>query len=104
MCISCGSYYSDLIHSKSGDQRALFSIVNNLFDKSKASSVLPQHDSSKDLSNKFNNFYINKVAKLRNEIPQSTTHFNPTFYSKFQGKIMDSFETTTLPELRKILK
>ena len=103
MCASKRSdYYSQLIKSKSGDQRALFSIVNKLFDKTKSSCKLPQYDNSKELANKFNHFYINKVKNLRSSIPftQNGTNHKTFIYN---GTRMDCFTPVTVEELSKIL-
>ena len=94
-------YYSELISCKSGDSRALFSIMNKLFDKSKSSASLPQYDNAKDLANNFNDYYINKVQKIRNNIPESEP---VNSNSVNNGAILESFRPTTVPELRKILK
>ena len=94
-------YFSDLIASNSGDQRALVSIVNKLFDKTKSSSSLPHHDNSNDLANKFNKFYIDKVQQLRSKIPVSSHTPN---VNDFNGTVMDSFRPTTVEELREIIK
>ena len=96
-------YYHQLILNSKGDQRALFNIVNNILDKNKSSGVLPHHDSPIELANNFNNFYLNKVQKLRDDIPSSshnTNHADPTF----NGTRLESFRPTTVPELRMILK
>ena len=96
-------YYSELISSKSGDSRALFSIMNKLFDKTKSSTALPQYENAKDLANSFNHFYIDKVQQLRSKIPVSETT-TPNTSSRYNGMCMDSFRPTTVPELREIIK
>lgn len=65
------AYYHDLIDKKRGDQRALFNIVNNVLDKNKSRGVLPKHDNPIELANTFNQFYLNKVQKLRHKNPLS---------------------------------
>ena len=93
-------YFSELINSKSGDTRALFSVMNMLFDKSK-SSALPQHDNAGELANNFNNFYIDKVKKLRSGIPISNSVES---IHQYNGIMLDSFVPTTVTELRDIIK
>ena len=93
-------YYSELINSKSGDSRALFSVINKLFDKSK-SSALPQHDNAGELANNFNNFYIDKVSNLRSNIPVTNS---TTSIHQYNGIMLDSFVPTTVIELRAIIK
>lgn len=95
-------YYSDLIESKRGDQRALFNIVNNLCDKDKSLGVLPSHDDSKELADKFNEYYLNKVKQIRNKIP--STNYNISNVSDFCGVPLDFFRPTTVQEISEILK
>lgn len=95
-------YYSDLIASKSGDQRALFSIVNKLFDKSKSSTVLPQYSDPTELANRFNKFYIHKVQTLRDKIPVNNLRDDQP-RNNFDGTILDAFRPTTVQELKEII-
>ena len=94
-------FYSDLITSKTGDQRALFSIVNKIFDKSKSSGALPQYHDAQELVNKFNNVYVNKVKQLRDKIPQSNYSSS---IGNFTSTMMDSFRPTTVNELSDIIR
>jgi hypothetical protein len=96
-------YYRELIHNSKGDQRALFNIVNNILDKNKSRGVLPHYDSPIKLANDFNSFYLNKVQKLRDDIPSSGGNANLTDHS-FNGTRLESFRPTTVAELRMILK
>ena len=73
-------------------------------DKNKSRGVLPKHDNPIELANTFNQFYLNKVQKLRHKIPLSkndTTQNNDVI---FNGTKLDCFRPTTVHELRKILK
>ena len=94
-------YFHNLIESKRGDQRALFKTVNTIFGNGKSSKILPNHDNSKELADRFNSFYLNKVAQLRTKIPSIQTNGGN---STFSGTIMDCLRPTTVQELRKILK
>ena len=96
------NYHSQLIKSKAGDVRALFSIVNNVFDKTKSSCALPQHDSAKELVDNFNHYYVEKVNRLRDNIPVPTSDINDFVY--FNGTILESFKPVNIQELRTILK
>lgn len=93
-------YYHNLIESKRGDQRALFNTVNTIFGKNKSQKVLPNHDNSKELADRFNCFYLNKVKQLRMKIPPNQTNGRN---STFGGTTMDCLRPTTVQELRKIL-
>ena len=97
------SYFHDLIESKRGDQRALFGIVNNVLDKNKSRGVLPECENSKDLANRFNEFYLNKVKQLRSKIPVSKHNLIQPG-GIYSGPTLDCFRPTTVPELREILK
>ena len=97
-------YYKTLIASKKGDQRALCSIVNCLFDKNKSSGILPEHEDAKSLANTFNDFYIDKVNKLRSKIPVSNQPSVSNDTGSFGGTKFDSFKPVTEAELRVILK
>ena len=94
-------YYHNLIESKRGDQRALFNTVNTMCGNSKSHKVLPNHDNSKELADRFNSFYLNKVKQLRSKIPPIQTNHTT---STFSGARMDCLRPTNVQELRKILK
>lgn len=103
MCVDKRStYYKSLIASKKGDQRALYSIVNRLFDKNKSSVTLPEHSNASELANRFNNFYTDKVSKLRSKI--TPVDHTPRINNNFSGTVLNSFRPTTESELRVILK
>ena len=103
MCVDKRStYYKSLIASKKGDQRALYSIVNRLFDKNKSSVTLPEHSNASELANRFNNFYTDKVSKLRSKI--TPVDHTPRINNNFSGTVLHSFRPTTESELREILK
>ena len=97
-------YYKNLIASKKGDQRALYSIVNNLLDKNKSSGILPEHKDPTELANQFNDFYIDKVNLLRSKISTVSQVSISDSTSSFSGTLFDSFRPTTETELRNILK
>lgn len=95
-------YYSDLISKCEGDQRALFNIVSTVLDKRKTSGTLPQYENPEILANKFNDFYSNKVLQIRNKIPPS--NLSCDYRQNFKGVVMESFNPTTVDELRIIIK
>ena len=98
------AYYKNLIASKKGDQRALYSIVNRLFDKNKSSGILPEHEDAEVLANTFNNYYTDKVNLIRSKIPLVTPKSTSNVNSHFSGTMFASFRPTTETELRDILK
>ena len=93
------TYYGKIISDHEGDQRSLFKVVSNLLDKSK-SSVFPQHENPKDLATSFNEFYLQRVQNIRDNIPVSKHKQNT---DAFLGTVLESFKPTTEVELRKII-
>ena len=95
-------YYSKLVEDSSNSQQTLFKMANELMDK-KNEKVLPTHDDSKQLADKFNNFFIEKVNKIRKSIPEIKD--KATYYSRpFRGEMMMEFEPTTEDELKNIIR
>ena len=92
-----------MIFKNRGDQRALFKITNNLLDKTNSRGVLPNYENPTVLANKFNNYYINKVAMLRDAIPVSSSNVYNNL-SDFSGIVMTSFRLTSIQEIGDILK
>ena len=93
-------YHSKLVEDSSNGQKLLFKVANELLDKN-SEKVLPTQDDPKQLANDFNQFFIDKVNKIRKSIPEVNN--NVTYYSRpFQGEMLLEFEPTTEEELRKI--
>ena len=95
-------YFSNIISKCEGDTHALFNIVTTVLDKRKTSGILPQFENPKDLANKFNNFYSDKVLHIRNNIKPSKLECD--FRKNFNGVLMESLRPTTVDELRLIIK
>ena len=96
-------YFNEIIQSKKGDMQALFKIANQIFDKNSGSHLLPQYDNAKNLADKFNVFYNEKVQNIRKQIPLSS--FDRQKYTKpFNGVPLFSFRPTTVTELSEIIK
>ena len=95
-------YYKDLLRNAQGDQRKLFNIVSKALDSNSGTDVLPQHSSESELAESFNNFYTEKVNKIRNSLPD--TELDSSVFTEFQGTILDDFQPITVNELRDIIK
>ena len=63
-------YYSGEITARAGDQKALFNFSKSLIDKNQKSVQLPDHSNDLDLANEANQFFIDKVQKIRDFIPK----------------------------------
>ena len=97
-------YFSNLISECEGDQRSLYKVVSTVLDKGKNIRSLPSYENPVCLANKFNQFYKNKVAKIRNQIPPTTSQTATGVNDQFQGTILESFTPITVDELRTIIK
>ena len=82
--------------------KALFGCVKELLDMKKP-SVLPTHDSKLELATNFNNYFIDKISKIRKSFPpaQNTNSLEKNTYS---GTFLEKFEPITEEELRTMIK
>ena len=80
----------------------LFKIVNVLLDKNKTRSY-PDHENPQKLAEDFNEFYVQKLKKIRENIPKNNEN-NQTTGASFIGTPMESFHHTTVEELNEIIK
>ena len=83
-------------------------MCNTLLDKPKCSS-LPKSSSPIDLANRFNNFFSDKIVKIRSKFskePDLTTQESSTPGSQFPASnaTLDNFEPVKEEELEKIIK
>ena len=102
------NYYTSRIANCHNSQRELFSVCNNLLDKPKGSS-LPKSDSSLDLANRFNNYFSEKIVKIRNNFSHLAPETSPdssTSGSNFPpgSATLDQFEPVNEEQLHKIIK
>ena len=63
-------YFSGEITARAGDQKALFNFSKSLIDKNQKSVQLLDHSNDLDLANEANQFFIDKVQKIRDLIPK----------------------------------
>lgn len=101
-------YYSSQIANCDNSQSELFKVCNTLLDKPKCSS-LPKSSSPIDLANRFNNFFSDKIVKIRSKFskePDLTTQESSTPGSQFPASnaTLDNFEPVKEEELEKIIK
>lgn len=95
------AYYSNLV-SSSNSQKDLFKVAKNLMDKTK-DKILPPHSDTTLLANQFNDFFVEKVEKIRKSIPVKQEDMSP--YSRnFVGTRLSSFRLMTIGEVRDIIK
>ena len=95
-------HYSKIIHDAGNCQKSLFRVANELMDKTKE-KVLPFHSDPKKLANEFNEYFVDKVKKIRNSIPvenEPSSHYS----RPFQGERMNTFRTVTEDEVELIIR
>ena len=85
--ISIDTYINDKI-SNSTSSKALFNIVNQLSGKLK-SSINIGLSNAKESAEKFSLFFIEKIAKIRDDLDNLTTSL-PS-YDEFSGSKLSSF-------------
>ena len=95
-------YYTKLIEENGKCQKSLFKMANELLDKN-SKKVLPSHEDSKQLANDFNQFYVDKVLKIRNSIPPVKSTL-ADYARPFKGEMLTELRPTTVDELRDIIK
>ena len=65
-------YYSYIISENASDQKALFNTIDRLLYR-KTERQYPSCDSTLELCNNFSDFFVNKIAKIRTELPAFST-------------------------------
>ena len=60
-------FYSDKIQEHGKDQKALYRIANKLLSR-QGEPTYPSHDSVEDLCNRFAQFFVDKIAKIRQNL------------------------------------
>jgi hypothetical protein len=95
-------HYTKLVGHAGKCQKTLFKVANELLDKNEE-RVLPFHTDSKALANEFNQFYINKIQKIRQSIPAVSS--DASYYSQpFEGQPLEILRSTTIEEIEKLIK
>ena len=94
-------YYTKLVADSSNSQKSLFKVANQLLDKENK-KVLPMYTDPKKLANDFNQYFIEKVNKIRRCIPVVET--TPSYCSQpFNGEYLTFFLPTTEQEIKSLV-
>ena len=97
------NYYSHLFDST--DHSQIFKVVNKIIGKNIHKGTLPSNSANhKDLADRFNNFFVRKIANTRESIPSVTR--DPLEYCSGAPEsvnVLDSFEPTSAEELKMII-
>ena len=97
-------YYSGRISDCANDQKQLFKIVNSLFHKSKE-TPLPSHESPEELADRFANFFVEKINKIRQQLAsvQSKTNESQNIKNPPCSKELVTLEPASEEEIRKLI-
>jgi hypothetical protein len=97
------SFFNSEVDKCSGDQKRLFSIVNDLLHH-KGTPALPSRESFQQLSDSFRNFFVTKIETIRKKIDSCdvATTVEMTKPSNCPC-ILDVFDPTTEAEIAKII-
>ena len=101
------SYYSSIISENASDQKALFNTVDRLLYR-RTDRQYPSCESSLELCNNFSDFFVNKITKMRTELPTFSTDdivlsFTEQLDSPRFNTTLDCFIPTTETELRGLI-
>ena len=102
MSVAKKEYYNGKVEECKGDQAKLFKITESLLHL-KGKNILPNHASLLDLANDFNNFFKNKITKIRVELDQMTTKYEPQAIT-FTGTPLSHLTPSTETEISKLIK
>ena len=65
--------YSEQVKDCRGDTKGLFKMVNTLMGTS-SNNPLSNHTNNKDLAEEFANFFMDKIQKNRDNLPENPTY------------------------------
>ena len=94
-------HYTKVIDNAGSCQKTLFKVANTLLDKNKV-KILPTYSDPKELANEFNNYFIEKVKKIRKSIPKPTEVC--TYSRPFKGVKMNAFSVVSEEEVKKLIQ
>ena len=100
-------YYSSLLDKNKHDTNLIFNIVNKELDR-KQQSPLPATDDIPKLCSKFNEYFKNKILKIREKFPVSDLSTYENYLSdstvKEDTSYLSTFVPCTVEELKDIIK
>ena len=94
-------FYAKVVEEAGNDQKTLFKVVNTLLDKQNV-KVLPEHTDPSKLADEFNEYYIQKIKKLRDSIPLNSTGMEPQRI-KFEGVKLEKFKPIEESDLKELV-
>lgn len=96
-------YYTRKLDNAKGDMRAIYQIASREMDRTKA-VVLPECEDTAKLAADFNNFFIEKIQKIRENFPGNNFSTDKgDKQQQFDGDVLSSFTPCTIDEIREIV-
>ena len=94
-------YLEKKVNNSAQKSRTLYKIVNRVLDR-KQTIVLPDYTEDINvLANDFNNYFIDKIIKIRDNIPITT---DPQMAAAAPGFLLSEFQPTNDAEIESIIK
>ncbi len=94
-------YYSHVIQDCGSDQKALFKVINDLFQKEK-NSHFPKSQSMDILAEEFSQFFIGKIQNIRNRLDSIDVHCDYT--ETICESQFDCFKQLSEDDVRKLIQ
>ena len=97
------TYYADKIDECKGNSKSLFSTLNKLLDEGQT-VILPNHESSVELAEKFKNYFKDKITNIRKSFSTPDADpYKPTYFPHDYTPLT-TFEPTTEDEIMSIIQ
>ena len=90
------------IKDNKGDSKNMFKAINSALNR-KQELPLPPHDNVKTLANDFNDFFENKILKIREKLDTLGNSQDNTEQVQFTGEPLNTFKSLNENEVKKIL-
>ena len=98
-------FYGKSLDEIEGDQKALFSFVNNITDSKKTVDKLPTNYSDPcTLANEFNRYFIDKINRIRQTFGTASPPIPDELFEPTTTDCLIMFDPCTQDELRQIIK
>ena len=96
-------YYAGQVEECAGDQKQLFKLVGGLLHENKE-MPLPSHESTEELANRFADFFVEKISKIRQNLESMRESLNaPVITSEKQVPQLSVLEPASEEEIRKLI-
>jgi hypothetical protein len=94
-------HFKDQIAQRKNDPKGLFKTLNALLHR-KNDTPLPPHKNESELANKFNDFFLNKVENIRDELDKGNNQLQDEEDS-FSGSCLTKYKILTPEEVKKLV-